>query len=116
MAKKPKGRFRTGLSRLAEAFSLLLVTVLTPATTFTVGDDCNLNIRRVNSSPELFVNLGISPTSEALSVLDRAGECIDQVVDLLWRDVIVQLTWGDGDHDPAHVDRNSETVRLALPE
>ncbi len=52
--KKPKGRFWTGLSRLAEAFSLLLVTVLTPATTFTVGRDCNQNIRRVNSSPELF--------------------------------------------------------------
>src|SRR5205085_8109616 len=48
--QKPKGRFRTGLSRLAEAFSLLLVTVLTPATTFTVERDCSQNCRAVNSS------------------------------------------------------------------
>jgi len=33
-----------------------LVTVLTPATTFTVDEDCNQNIRRVNSRRELFPN------------------------------------------------------------
>jgi hypothetical protein len=46
---------------LAEAFSLLLVTVLTPATTFTVGEDCSQKIRRVNSSPELFAKRSILP-------------------------------------------------------
>jgi hypothetical protein len=58
---------------LAEAFSLLLVTVLTPATTFTVGEDCNHNFRPVNSSPELFaLTRHFALLAKALPVLDRS--------------------------------------------
>jgi hypothetical protein len=49
-AKKPKGRFLDRPLKVGGGIQPRLVTVLTPATTFTVGEDFIQNGRAVNST------------------------------------------------------------------
>jgi hypothetical protein len=58
-----------------------LVTVLTPATTFTVGLNCSQNCRAVKRNSKIILFSPLLRLPEALAIVARTQKCVNQVID-----------------------------------
>ena len=71
-----------------------LVTVLTPATTFTVGLNCNQNRRAVKRRVQNNLFGPFFLLAKPQAIIGRAQECVNQVIDSIlirWNAIVVQF-------------------------